>query len=334
MTAARGCGRSGSARPATCPWGPEAWEAALKDVGISAGQVDRVAVTGMHGRAVKALARKLGSRRRGARRRPTGTVGQTGAAHPGLVLASLLEQSRPGEVVALVDPGRRGRRAGVPDHRGAVRLVIPPSRSPTRSPPGPTSPTGSSCRGGAWSLRSLPGGPSPSGSPRRPRGGARTGSSASSGPRTGRPRRCTCRPSRMSMKGGAVDDMDPIGPGRCRGDDRHVHHRPVGLLAESADRVRRPRLRRWRPVPGRADRCRPRDRRHRRPGGHDVPQAVHRRRHPRLFLEGQAGPSLRRPASGTPASGTPASGAPASGSGPLSAAPPAGSDDVRSRGER
>ena len=32
-----------------------------KSAGVTADQVDRVAVTGMHGRAVKALARKLGS---------------------------------------------------------------------------------------------------------------------------------------------------------------------------------------------------------------------------------------------------------------------------------
>ena len=42
------------------PLGAEAWESALKSAGLTAEQVDRVAVTGMHARAVKALARKLG----------------------------------------------------------------------------------------------------------------------------------------------------------------------------------------------------------------------------------------------------------------------------------
>ena len=42
------------------PLGAEAWESALKAAGLTADQVDQVAVTGMHGRAVKALARKLG----------------------------------------------------------------------------------------------------------------------------------------------------------------------------------------------------------------------------------------------------------------------------------
>jgi 3-hydroxy-3-methylglutaryl CoA synthase len=44
------------------PLGTEAWEAALKSAGLTADEIDRAAVTGMHGRAVKALSRKLGIR--------------------------------------------------------------------------------------------------------------------------------------------------------------------------------------------------------------------------------------------------------------------------------
>ena len=44
------------------PLGSEAWEAGLKAAGVSADQVDKVVVTGMHGRAVKAVARTLGVR--------------------------------------------------------------------------------------------------------------------------------------------------------------------------------------------------------------------------------------------------------------------------------
>ena len=84
------------------PLGTQAWESALKAAGLSAEQVDRVAVTGMHGRAVKALGRKLGVRDGALADDLTATVGQTGAAHPGLVLASMLEQSGPGEVLAVV----------------------------------------------------------------------------------------------------------------------------------------------------------------------------------------------------------------------------------------
>ena len=62
----------------------------------TADQVDRVVVTGMHGRAVKALARKLGVRDGSLADDLTATVGQTGAAHPGLVLAAMIETSEPG----------------------------------------------------------------------------------------------------------------------------------------------------------------------------------------------------------------------------------------------
>src|SRR5947209_13915734 len=74
--------------------------------------------------------------------------------------------------------------------------------------------------------------------------------------------------------------------GRDAGHDRHLHRRPSGVLALAADRRHRCRLRRRRPVPLRDDRCRPRDRRHRQPGGDDVPPDQHGKRHPQLLLEG------------------------------------------------
>jgi hydroxymethylglutaryl-CoA synthase len=79
-----------------------AWEAALKDAGIDAGQVAAVAVSAPHARAGAGLRKRLGS---------TGVqivgdlrdrVGFTGAAHPLLLLAALLEEAGPGQVVGLV----------------------------------------------------------------------------------------------------------------------------------------------------------------------------------------------------------------------------------------
>lgn len=84
------------------PLGSEAWETALKTTGLEAGQVDTVAVTGMHGRAVRALGRSLGVAKDALADDLSASVGQTGAAHPGLVLAAQLEQARPGQVVAVV----------------------------------------------------------------------------------------------------------------------------------------------------------------------------------------------------------------------------------------
>jgi hydroxymethylglutaryl-CoA synthase len=84
------------------PLGEQAWGAALKSAGLSTEQVDRVVVTGMHGRAVKALVRKLGVADGAVADDLSGSVGQAGSAHIGLVLASLLEQAVPGEVLAVV----------------------------------------------------------------------------------------------------------------------------------------------------------------------------------------------------------------------------------------
>jgi hydroxymethylglutaryl-CoA synthase len=84
------------------PLGAEAWESALKSAGITAEQVDQVAVTGMHGRAAKALARRLGVPDAAMADDLGSSVGQTGAAHPGLVLASMVEKAGPGQVIAVV----------------------------------------------------------------------------------------------------------------------------------------------------------------------------------------------------------------------------------------
>jgi hydroxymethylglutaryl-CoA synthase len=84
------------------PLGNDAWQSGLKAAGVTAEDVDRVVVTGMHGRAAKALGRKLGVADGALVDDLSTTVGQTGTAHAALVLASLLERSAPGEVVAVV----------------------------------------------------------------------------------------------------------------------------------------------------------------------------------------------------------------------------------------
>ncbi len=84
------------------PLGADAWQAGLKAAGVSAEEVDRVVVTGMHGRAAKAVGRALGVRDGVLADDLSTSVGQTGAAHAGLVLASVLESASPGEVVAVL----------------------------------------------------------------------------------------------------------------------------------------------------------------------------------------------------------------------------------------
>jgi hydroxymethylglutaryl-CoA synthase len=89
--------------------GREAWERALKDAGLAGNEVDQVIITGMHSRANKALVRHLGLREGVARDDLAGSVGQSGTAHPGLLLAAALEDEAgrfdevgPERVIALV----------------------------------------------------------------------------------------------------------------------------------------------------------------------------------------------------------------------------------------
>ena len=124
---------------------------------------------------------------------------------------------------------------------------------------------------------------------RPPRRAVRRGSSVSSGHATPRPARSTCR--RNGSRRRRPGRRDGGGPdGRRRRHHRDLHHRPHGVLAEPAGGVRRRRLRRRRPPPGRAHRPRRRRGRDRQAGRDDVPPAVHRRRDPRLLLEGPSGP--------------------------------------------
>ena len=84
------------------PLGEQAWNAALKAAELSAEQVDRVIVTGPHARAVRALTPRLGVETSRVVDDLAASVGFTGVAHPGLLLAATLEAAAPGETIALV----------------------------------------------------------------------------------------------------------------------------------------------------------------------------------------------------------------------------------------
>jgi hydroxymethylglutaryl-CoA synthase len=81
--------------------GAAAWDDALKAAGLVADQVDRVVVAASHARAATMLAKRL----RLGERAGAGldaTVGFTGAAHPMLLLADVLDTAEPGRLIALV----------------------------------------------------------------------------------------------------------------------------------------------------------------------------------------------------------------------------------------
>jgi len=84
------------------PLGEAAWDDALKSAGLVADQVDRIAIAGTHGRAVGALAKKLGVGDRLVGADVAAGVGNLGAAQPVALLTAALEVAEPGQVVALV----------------------------------------------------------------------------------------------------------------------------------------------------------------------------------------------------------------------------------------
>ena len=71
--------------------GQDALARALKSAGVEAGDVGRLLVTGMHGRAVSGLVKKLGLDESVVVDDLAASVGQSGTAHPLLVLAGALE---------------------------------------------------------------------------------------------------------------------------------------------------------------------------------------------------------------------------------------------------
>src|SRR5262249_39511788 len=72
-----------------------------KDAGVDPEQVHHLVVAGPHDRAVAAVVKASGMADRAVESLAS-TVGNTGAAHPSLLLASALERCEPGQVVVLV----------------------------------------------------------------------------------------------------------------------------------------------------------------------------------------------------------------------------------------
>lgn len=80
----------------------QAWAAACKDAGIEQEEVSLVALSAPHARAGAGLTKRVGAAGARVLDDLSSTVGHTGAAHPLLQLARLVETAEPGDVVALV----------------------------------------------------------------------------------------------------------------------------------------------------------------------------------------------------------------------------------------
>jgi hydroxymethylglutaryl-CoA synthase len=75
---------------------------ALKSSGLTITEIDHVIVTGLHTRAVAAARKAIGARPDAIVDDLAGTVGNTGAAHAGLLLCDVLDRARPGDTIAVV----------------------------------------------------------------------------------------------------------------------------------------------------------------------------------------------------------------------------------------
>ncbi len=82
------------------PLADAAFADALKQAGKTPGDVDVLVVAGTHGRAVKAFGAGAGVSR--VADDLAVTVGNAGTAHPGILLASVLDQAQPGQIIGLV----------------------------------------------------------------------------------------------------------------------------------------------------------------------------------------------------------------------------------------
>src|SRR5215510_4815098 len=84
------------------PLGEAALTAALKQSGVTGPALSRLIVAGPHGRAVKRVAAGAGVKKEAIGDDLTAQIGNTGAAHAGLLLADALDRAKPDELIALV----------------------------------------------------------------------------------------------------------------------------------------------------------------------------------------------------------------------------------------
>jgi uncharacterized OB-fold protein len=186
----------------------QAWQAACKDAGVRPEDVASVAITGPHARAGAKLTRALGVSGADVIDPLITTVGFTGAAHGPLLLTQLVEQASAGDVIALVSmadgadaflfrvTGQRTHQAvtvadqldsgddSLPYARYLQWRGILPTQPPNRPEPARMSASAAQRRG-EWKYGFV---------------GSRDRSSEA----------VHMPPARVSFKGGAVDDMEPM----------------------------------------------------------------------------------------------------------------------------
>jgi hydroxymethylglutaryl-CoA synthase len=84
------------------PLGESASAEALKQAGVTAPMLSRVIVAGPHGRACKRVAAAVGATKAALGDDLTAAIGNTGAAHAGLLLVDALDRAKPDELIMVV----------------------------------------------------------------------------------------------------------------------------------------------------------------------------------------------------------------------------------------
>lgn len=80
----------------------DAFAAACKQAGVSAGEVDHLVVAGVHRRAARTVGGLLGAPAEAAVDDLSGVLGNPGAAQAGVLLADVLDRAEPGRVIAVL----------------------------------------------------------------------------------------------------------------------------------------------------------------------------------------------------------------------------------------
>lgn len=189
--------------------GQAALRDALKDAGIEADRVDALIVAGTHGRANKAVAKKSGIDGAKVVDDLSGTLGNPGAAQAGLVLAATLDTATPGQVIVLLSLAD-GADALVFKTTESIAEFTPDSPVAEQAAAGAAVPYGKFL---AWRGHLSP---EP---PRRPEPARPSASAAGRsedwkfgfvGAKDRSSGAIHLPPARVSMEGGAIDEMDPI----------------------------------------------------------------------------------------------------------------------------
>ena len=111
------------------PLAAEAVGAALKSAGVEPGGIAHLVVAGPHGRAVKRAAGAIGVKPEALGDDYLATVGNTGTAHIGLLMADALDRAEPGQLIAMVvladgaDVAIWRTTAALPSHRAAAPVA-------------------------------------------------------------------------------------------------------------------------------------------------------------------------------------------------------------------